>query len=122
ANPQQLLGLAITLVRRKVARYWRKLKRQRRPEEVETGDAEGLLATLPSTEVDPAQLAQDADLLAKVAQHLDDRDRKLGGVRLQGCSPAEAARRLGLDPDVLRVRLSRLRRRLRDSRLLSGWL
>jgi RNA polymerase sigma-70 factor (ECF subfamily) len=123
ASPQQLLGLAVTLVRRKVARHWRKLKRQRRPEEVETAHPEGgLLATLPSHETDPAQSAQDADLLAQLCRALDDRDRRLVELRLDGCSTAEAARRLGLDPDVTRVRLSRLRRRLRECRLLAGWL
>jgi RNA polymerase sigma-70 factor (ECF subfamily) len=123
AGPQQLLGLAVTLARRKVARHWRKLKRQRRTDEVETAHADaGLLATLPSTETDPAQSAQDADLLARLCSTLDDKDRRLVELRLQGWSTAEAARRLGLDPDVTRVRLSRLRRRLRESRLLAGWL
>ncbi len=122
-SPQQLLGLAVTLVRRKVARHWRKLKRQRRPDEAETADADGgLLATLPSTETDPALAAEDADLLARLCHGMDERDRRLVELRLQGCSTAEAARRLGLDPDVLRVRLSRLRRRLRENHALSRWL
>jgi RNA polymerase sigma-70 factor (ECF subfamily) len=123
AGPQQLLGLAVTLVRRKVARHWRKLKRQRRIEEIETTDMEaGLLGTLRSTETDPAESAQNADILAQLDRHLDTRDRQLVELRLQGCSTAEAARRLGLDPDVLRVRLSRLRRRLRDSQMFTAWL
>jgi RNA polymerase sigma-70 factor (ECF subfamily) len=123
AGPQQLLGLAVTLVRRKVARHWRKLKRQRRTDEIETTDLEaGLLGTLPSTEIDPAESAQNADLLAQLDRHLDTKDRQLVELRLQGCSTAEAARRLGLDPDVLRVRLSRLRRRLRDSQMFTAWL
>jgi len=123
ACPKQLVGLAVTLARRKVARHWRKLKRQRRTEEVETSDGDvGMLATLPSTEADPAQSAQDADLLAQLCRQLDAKDRQLVELRLQGCSTAEAARRLGLDPDVLRVRLSRLRKRLRESGLVNGWL
>jgi RNA polymerase sigma-70 factor (ECF subfamily) len=127
ANPQQLVGLTVTLVRRKIARHWRKLKRQRRTEEIETtemgsGGEAGLLGTLPSTEADPATTAENSDLMAQVGHHLDEKDRQLVELRLQGCSTAEAARRLGLDADVLRVRLSRLRRRLRDSRLFAGWL
>jgi len=123
ASPQHLMGLAVTLVRRKVARHWRRLKRQQRPEDLGFLDTEaGLLATLPSHEPDPAQSVQDADLLAQVCDGLDDRDKQLIELRLQGCSTADAARRLGLDPDVLRVRLSRLRKRLREREVLSAWL
>jgi RNA polymerase sigma-70 factor (ECF subfamily) len=43
-------------------------------------------------------------------------------LRLQGYSTADAARELGLDADVLRVRLSRLRQRLRAGGVLTEWL
>jgi RNA polymerase sigma-70 factor (ECF subfamily) len=42
-------------------------------------------------------------------------------LRLQGFSTAEAARQLGEDADVLRVRRSRLSRKLRDSQVLREW-
>ena len=58
----------------------------------------------------------------RILPHLDDKDRRLVELRLQGFSTAEAARQLGEDADVLRVRLSRLRRRLRDNQVLSEWL
>src|SRR5207302_3303979 len=38
SSPENLLGLALTMVRRKVARHWRHLQRQRR---LETGPAKG---------------------------------------------------------------------------------
>lgn len=53
---------------------------------------------------------------------LDETERRLIELRLEGCTTAEVARQLGLDPDVLRVRLGRLRRRLRQNGLLTEWL
>lgn len=43
-------------------------------------------------------------------------------LRLQGHSTAETARQLGLDTDVLRVQLGRLRQRLRACGILDEWL
>ncbi len=59
------------------------------------------------------------DSLQRVLRELDSTDRKLIGLRLEGHSTAEAARRLDLNPDVTRVRLSRLRRRLEDKGVAS---
>jgi len=42
-------------------------------------------------------------------------------LRLQGYKTSEAADRLGEDPDVTRVRLSRLRRKLRRSGVFADW-
>jgi RNA polymerase sigma-70 factor (ECF subfamily) len=124
AGPKQLLGLAVTLVRRKVARHWRRHQRQQRLEcpTAETNGYSDLLTARQSSEADPAQIAQYQDALQYLCSQVDARDRRLIELRLQGCSTAEAARQLGLDADVLRVRLSRLRRRLRESGALHEWL
>jgi RNA polymerase sigma-70 factor (ECF subfamily) len=124
SSPQQLLGLAVTMVRRKVARHWRRLQRQQTfdPQEGETRGPSDLLTCLSSSEADPAEEAQYHDAVEHVCRHLDEKDRRLVELRLQGFSTAEAARQLGEDADVLRVRLSRLRRRLRDSHVLQEWL
>jgi RNA polymerase sigma-70 factor (ECF subfamily) len=123
-TPQHLIGLAVTMVRRKVARHWRHLQRQQRLETPvsETQDAGNLLTALPSTENDPAQSAEYDDAVRHLIGQLEEKDRQLIELRLQGYSTAEVARQLNLDPDMLRVRLSRLRRRLRDTHVLKEWL
>jgi RNA polymerase sigma-70 factor (ECF subfamily) len=124
ASPEQLLGLAVTMVRRKVARHWRRLRRQKRLDTpaAETQGASDALTSLSSPAADPAQEAQYRDAVAHLFRNLHEEDRRLVELRLQGHSTAEAARQLGVDADVLRVRLSRLRRRLRERNLLTEWL
>jgi RNA polymerase sigma-70 factor (ECF subfamily) len=123
-TPQQFLGLAVTIVRRKVARHWRHIQRQQRiePQTGETEAVADLITNVPSPEVDPAETAQFNDSIAHLCSKLDDKERQLVELRLQGYSTAEVARQLGLDPDVLRVRLSRLRRRLREHNILPEWI
>jgi RNA polymerase sigma-70 factor (ECF subfamily) len=122
ATPQNLIGLAVTMVRRKVARQWRRAQRQRRLDGAHSGDAAGLLASLATHEANPADVSQLEDAMRQVLGRLEASDRQLVELRLQGYSTAEAARHLGLDADVLRVRLSRLRQRLRSEGVLTDWL
>jgi RNA polymerase sigma-70 factor (ECF subfamily) len=124
SSPNQLIALALTLVRRKVARKWRQHRRQTRlssPAVPREGLAE-VLATLRDPGPDPAHAAQLRDAVARVCRGLDDDDRRLLELRLDGWSTAEAARLLGHNPDVLRVRLSRLRKHLHEHGVLSEWL
>jgi RNA polymerase sigma factor (sigma-70 family) len=124
AGRQQLVALTLTMVRRKVARHWRRLRRQQRlePEALETRAQADAPTAGPGAPDDPAAAAEFRDTLDHLCRQLDERDRRLVELRLQGCSTAEAARHLGEDPDVLRVRLSRLRRRLREKNLLTDWV
>jgi RNA polymerase sigma-70 factor (ECF subfamily) len=124
SSPQQLLALTLTMVRRKVARHWRRAQRQQRllPDAADTRPVGDLLTALSSPGADPAAEAQYHDTLDYLCRRLEERDRQLIELRLQGYSTAEAARHLGVDADVLRVRLSRLRRRLRESNALTEWL
>jgi RNA polymerase sigma factor (sigma-70 family) len=123
-TPQQLLGLAVTMVRRKIARHWRKLQRQQRLDihAAETCAGQDLRTCPHSTEPDPAQAAEYNDMLRHICSQMEERDRRVIDLRLQGYSTAEVARQLGLDADVLRVRLSRLRRRLRESNVFTDWV
>jgi RNA polymerase sigma-70 factor (ECF subfamily) len=123
-SPQNLIALAATMVRRKVARHWRRLKRQQRLSLGGASDPDrpGLLSNLGSPEPDPAAEAQLNEALHHLAAHLDATEREVMRLRLDGHSTAEVARRLNLDPDVLRVRLSRLRQRLRAAGVLTEWL
>jgi RNA polymerase sigma factor (sigma-70 family) len=123
SSDQQLLGLVMTLVRRKVARHWRQLRREYSfdPQAAETYDSSDLL-TVTGGGRDPAEAAQYNEAVERVFERLEGLDRRLVELRLEGLSTAEAARQLGEDPDALRVRLSRLRCRLRDSQALQAWL
>jgi RNA polymerase sigma-70 factor (ECF subfamily) len=116
--------LALTMVRRKAARHWRRMRRQQRLSGVNTAKTEAptLLTELSAPANDPAENAAFRDAIQQLWQHLDTTERRLIELRLQGYSTAEAARSLNLDPDSLRVRLSRLRVRLRATGVLTEWL
>jgi RNA polymerase sigma-70 factor (ECF subfamily) len=124
STPENLVALALTMVRRKVARKWRQVQRQERLSRGPAG-ADELVATLTnltSREGDPAGAAEINDALRRVCNDLTPADRQLMELRLAGCTTAEAARELGADPDVLRAHLSRLRQHLRTAGILSEWI
>lgn len=123
-SPEQLIGLAVTLARRKVARKWRQNRRQLRAEVPGAchDDTVDVLAHLVSQEPDPARVAQVDEAVRRLWDQLAPLDRRVIELRLEGCSTAEAARLLEEDPDRLRVRLHRLRQQVRRSGLLDGWL
>jgi RNA polymerase sigma factor (sigma-70 family) len=124
AGPEQLVALALTLVRRKVARHWRHLRRQQRLS-LGPDDAAGLaqvLTSLTSPHPDPAQAAQYNDQVRHLCSNLGDAERRMLHLRLQGRSTAEIAQELGLHAIALRVRLTRLRQRLQASGVLTDWL
>jgi RNA polymerase sigma-70 factor (ECF subfamily) len=114
STPEELTRLALTLVRRKVARHWRRRKREaecRRSgnglDSAENYAVDRAVQNEPAT--DPLQLEE---WTGKVLDRLEGVDRQLVELRLQGYTTAEAARTLGVSPAFLRSRLSRLRKRL----------
>jgi RNA polymerase sigma factor (sigma-70 family) len=123
STPNNLIALALTMVRRKVARHWRKLKHQPSAQlpssSNSTNDA---LAQVPDTDTGPASTVQFTDEMNRVLAELDPTDRRLVELRLQGHSTADVARLLGVDSRFLRVRLGRLRKRLQERGLLTEWL
>jgi RNA polymerase sigma-70 factor (ECF subfamily) len=123
--PEHLIALALTLVRRKVARQWRHLQRQRRLDR-RPGDTGGslsdVLTSLSSPEGDPARAAQLKDQVDHLCANLGEAERRLLELRVQGYSLAEVACELGLSAVALRVRLTRLRQRLRGAGVLDEWL
>lgn len=123
SNSDNLVGLAVTIVRRKVARQWRHMKRQVRldSETGEIGKLPDALLLLTSAD-DPAQSADFADRVQHVCRHLNADERDLIERRLQGFSTVEVAEQIGVNPATLRVRLNRLRQRLRAKGLLEEWL
>jgi DNA-directed RNA polymerase specialized sigma24 family protein len=110
ASPEKLIGLAVTIVRRKIARHWRKLRRQSRDSHLAApeGSSPGPVSS------DRVSDQVDADDEYRfLAEQLNADDKALVELRLAGHTTAEAARQLDVDPDIARVRLSRLRARLR---------
>jgi RNA polymerase sigma-70 factor (ECF subfamily) len=119
STPEELTRLALTLVRRKVARHWRRRKREAECRQLTGGSAPaGVRAAARAGELhsatDPLQLDET---VRQVLERLDGVDRQLVELRLEGHTTAEAARKLGVSPAFLRSRLSRLRKRLWDEGL-----
>lgn len=124
STPENLVALALTLLRRKVARHWRRAQRQQR---LRTGASSidllpTLLAELTTRESDPAETAEYRDQVAHLCQRLTDTERQILSLRLDGYTTAEIAVQLNLNHVTLRVRMTRLRERLRGSGVLHDWL
>jgi RNA polymerase sigma factor (sigma-70 family) len=124
STPDHLIALALTLVRRKVARQWRHLRRQQRLERRETADGSlsDVLTSLSSPDDDPVKAAQFKDQVEHLSLNLKEAERRLLELRLQGYNLAEVAHEMGLSAVALRVRLTRLRQRLRAAGVLDDWL
>lgn len=120
-SPKALVGLAATIARRKVARKWRQLRRQHRlsgiNQSTEGTEVPDVLAKFESPLNDPQRIAALREQFANVLQQMDDVDQELIRLRLDGFRTTEAAEQLGLNPNVARVRLSRLRKKLADANL-----
>lgn len=124
STPENLIALSLTMLRRKVARHWRRAQRQRRlADGSSTIDLlPTILAELTTPEAGPAETAQYHDLLKRLCNELDSTERHVLALRLDGFTTAEIAEQLGLNHVTLRVRLTRLRERLRTSGVLNDWL
>jgi RNA polymerase sigma factor (sigma-70 family) len=120
SSPEKLVALATTLVRRKIARHWRRLRREHNLRAVDV-DLEAVEQALNKRD-DPAETVALHDQVQHLLRILNENDRRVVELRLRGYSTIEVARELGLDPDGLRVRLARLRKRLRASGVFNDWL
>jgi len=124
AGPHELVALSAEIIRRKVSQVWKRLKRRTELNNNLAGvheDAEHRVVGRESLP-DPIADAELRDGIERIMNEVDAADRKLLELRMQGFSTAEAARALGADPDVLRVRLSRLRKKLTEKGMLAEWL
>lgn len=115
SKPEDMKALAMTLLRRKIARHWRRMQRQQIL-------ARFVTATSVAAESDPQALAEQKDSVEHFLRKLPETDRQVIELRLLGLRTVEVADHLGFDSDVLRVRLSRLRQRLRERGMCDGWL
>jgi RNA polymerase sigma-70 factor (ECF subfamily) len=125
-SEQKLVNLAVAVARNKIARAARDLRYQERHAspllETALSSPAGAAAATRNDQEDPARLIEHADAVERLLERLEEADRELLRLRIEGHSTAEVARLLGLNADVLRVRLSRLRQKLRESDLLSQWV
>lgn len=115
SSPEKLVALACSVLRRKVAKKWRHYRRQVSLGKTPQGDLISLtqlLSAVSNRETDPALIAQFDDQLAELCRRLSEPERLMLEMRLDGYSNHEVAERLGLHPVALRVRWSRLRKRL----------
>jgi RNA polymerase sigma-70 factor (ECF subfamily) len=124
SRPEKLVALSAEIIRRKVARVWRQMQNRARlndrldlPREI---DPQSIPSSCEGN--DPTDAAQYRDEVRQVMAHLDSAEQRLVELRLEGYSTAEAARALDANSDVLRVRLSRLRKKLRDLGVMTDWL
>lgn len=108
-SPAHLCALALLMVRRKIGRQWRKERRHRSWSE----SADTAVSHHRTAEHDPARAVLLDDQVQNLLDSLDLTDRQVVELRLMGYNTAAAARMLGIDADILRVRLSRLRRALK---------
>jgi RNA polymerase sigma factor (sigma-70 family) len=124
STPENLIALALTLLKRKVSRHWRQLQRRRR---LTSGGSSidllpAILADLTTPEAGPAEVAQYRDQVEQLCRQLDPTERHVLALRLDGYTTAEIAEQLGMNHITLRVRLTRLRERLRSTGMLHDWL
>jgi len=123
-KPDDVLALALKLSRRKAARHWRRLQRQQRlsGDGNATTDVVELLASLGQPYDEPARIAQSRDQIARLYESLNDEERRLLQLRIEGYEPMEIAEELRLSAVAFRVRLTRLRQRLRSAGVFDDWL
>ncbi len=120
-QPEQLIALALTMVRRKIARHWRKMRRQKSAT-IQAGDTQStvdLLSNLCSTDPTPQANAAIRDSISHLFERLSPYEQRLIELRLSGFSTSEAAAELGVASNVARVHLHRLRQRLESAGVLA---
>lgn len=124
SSPEKLIALAVTIVQRKAAKHWRHLKRQQRlsGHDEPQDDLVDTMLSLRGERTDANSELETRELLAQWLQKVDPIERRLIELRLEGYSTVEIAEMLDLDSDVLRVKLSRLRKRLRERGLFDDLL
>ena len=123
-KPDDVLALAVKLSRRKAARQWRRLQRQQRL----SGDGNAatdiveLLASLSQPHDEPARTVQSRDQIARLFESLNDDERRMLQLRIEGYEPTEIAKELRLSAVAFRVRLTRLRHACGPPGVFDDWL
>jgi RNA polymerase sigma-70 factor (ECF subfamily) len=112
-----LWGLLTVITLRKCGRWREHFQTEGRDAGREVPADSGL--ALLDREPDPAEAVQLTDEVEALLRGLTERDRAVVALRLEGCTPAETARQLGVpECTVFRV-LDRVKRRQRDEAMPS---
>jgi RNA polymerase sigma-70 factor (ECF subfamily) len=121
-SPEQLRSLAVTLLRHKLIEHWRRHRCQARHRTAlaTAGGPTHENSTTPLREIDPARVAEYNDLVDHLLRHLRVEDRRVLVMRSEGYRTQEIAAELGIDPATLRMRLSRIRKRLHQVEPTTG--
>lgn len=124
STPEKLVALTLTMLRRKIARHWRRMRHQERMTTGSTdlGDIVELLASLSTPPAGPEAEAEFRDSIAYLCSHMDDIERQIIDLRLLGFAAPEIALQVGLSSVNVRVRMTRLRQRLAAAGVLDDWL
>ena len=124
STPEKLVGLACTMVRRKIARKWRVHRKQIRLEHAGTGEAFlfSTLSSLSNQEQPPDKQAEFNNSLAHLCNSLSEIERTMLQRRLEGYTTGEVAQELGMQPVAIRVRWTRQRQRLEETGVCADWL
>jgi RNA polymerase sigma factor (sigma-70 family) len=120
SDPDKLVSLAVTTLRRRAARGWR-LRRHHLTTAIADPDALADLLTSLSAPV-PSGDARFRDEVRHLCHLLDETDRRVLDLRSRDRTTAAVAADLGLSPVALRVRLTRLRQRLAAAGVVIDWL
>ena len=124
SSPEKLIALANTIVRRKVARKWRRALTLERIERRLSGSdsLENTLCALSQADNDPAKEAEYHDQIRKICEHLNADERRMLEMRLAGSTSGEVAAELGIHMVALRVRWHRLRAKLESAGITAEWI
>ncbi len=115
STPQQLIGLAVTMVQSKIARHWRKIKKMPRNKlEANAAEQDSPVERLASQDPTASLVVSADELLQQFLAQLDELDQQLVRLKLAGNSSVDAAKFLNCKPAFIRMRWVRLRRRLRQ--------
>ncbi len=114
SSPENLIALTVTMLRRKIARHWMRMRRQQRNLENGYGELDlvQLLSSVCVPSEDPSVQAQICDSIRFLCEHMDATEKQIVDLRLQGFAAPEIATQLGLTAVNVRVRMTRLRQRL----------
>ncbi|MCC6510610.1 MAG: sigma-70 family RNA polymerase sigma factor [Pirellulaceae bacterium] len=124
STPEKLVALTLTMLRRKIARHWRRMRRQERLANGsnDLGDIVELLASLSTPPESVEAEAQFRDSIMHLCSHMDALERQIIDLRLLGFAAPEIALQVGLSSVNVRVRMTRLRQRLAAAGVLDDWL
>lgn len=114
--PKEVIALAVLMVQRKVARHWRKIKHLPTSRfELDSEDDDTPVDRIASHDPTVSRVVSANELLDRFLSKLDQFDQELVRLKLSGHSSVDTAKLLGREPAFIRMRWTRLRRRLSES-------